>query len=702
MKQILQDLKKGETQLIDVPCPQCGPGQLLIRSRYSLISAGTERMLLEFGQAGWVGKIRQQPDKVRQVIDKIKTDGLWPTVAAVKDKLDQALPMGYCNMGEVIEVGEGVSGFAVGDRVISNGPHAEMVAVPVNLCAKVPDHVADEDAVMTVLAAIALQGIRLAKPTMGESFAVIGLGLLGLLTVQLLRAQGCRVLAVDLDEKRLALAKQFGAEAVNVSNADVLKAAEVFTQHRGIDGVLITAATDSNEPVKQAAQMSRKRGRIILVGVTGLQLSRADFYEKELSFQVSCSYGPGRYDANYELKGRDYPMAYVRWTEQRNFEAVLDLLAQEKLDVKPLISHQFEFDRAEEAYQLLNDKAPSLGMLLVYNQQKKNTTLLNQSIVSSSNIQKRHSPKIAVIGAGNHTVRQILPALKKSGAQLQAIVSNGGVSSVHAAKKFHIATASTDVEKTIADKNINAVVISTRHDSHASLTIQALQAGKHVFVEKPLAITREELQAVEKVHQSLQQANKAPLLMVGFNRRFSPQVLKIKALLEKTAGPKSFIMTVNAGSVPMDHWVQDPKIGGGRVVGEVCHFVDLLRFLVADSVVSVQAVGEAADTASINLKFADGSIATIHYFSNGHASFPKERLEVFSQGAALQLDNFRKLKGFHWPHFRKMNLSRQDKGHQACLTAFVEAIKSGESPMSVEEIFEVTRVTFDIMDALSS
>ncbi|MAZ78147.1 MAG: dehydrogenase [Legionellaceae bacterium] len=702
MKQILQDLKKGDTQLVDLPCPQCGPGQLLIRSRYSLISAGTERMLLEFGQAGWLGKIRQQPDKVRQVIDKIKTDGLWPTMAAVKDKLDQALPMGYCNMGEVVEVGRGVTDFAVGDRVTSNGPHAEVVAVPVNLCAKVPDNVADTDAVMTVLAAIALQGIRLAHPSMGESFAVIGLGVLGLLAVQLLRAQGCRVLAIDLNGERLALAKAFGAQVVHAGQADVLKAADVFTQGRGIDGVLIAAATESNEPVEQAAKMSRKRGRIVLLGVTGLQLSRADFYEKELSFQVSCSYGPGRYDPEYELKGHDYPLAYVRWTEQRNFEAVLNLLAQEKLTIKPLISHEFEFDRAQEAYQLLNNKAASLGILLKYNQQKNKDDVLDHNLVFSNVVKKIQSPRIAVLGAGNHAVRQIFPALKKAGAHLQTVVSNRGVSGVRAAKKFHAASASTDVEKTITDADVDAVVIATRHDSHADLTVQALNAGKHVFVEKPLAISRDELLRVEQAYQSLQQANQAPLLMVGFNRRFSPHALRIKTLLSQTAGPKSAIVTVNAGQVPASHWVQDLQVGGGRVVGEVCHFVDLLRYLMASEITGVQALGMTADTMNIELQFKDGSIASIHYFANGHASFPKERLEIFSQGAVLQLDNFRKLKGFGWPHFKKMNLSRQDKGHGACLTEFVNAIKSGKSPMPVSEIFEVTRVTFDIMDALTS
>ena len=697
MKQILQSLKTGATEVADVPCPAVGRGKLLIGTTRTLVSAGTERMMIEFGKAGWIDKARQQPDKVRMVLDKIRTDGLMPTVDAVFNKLDQPLPLGYCNTGRVLEVGAGVTAFAVGDRVISNGKHAEAVSVPVNLCAKVPDSVSDDEAAFTVVCAIGLQGIRLAQPTLGEAVVVTGLGLIGLVTVQLLRAQGCRVLGLDFDADKLALAQAMGAEVVNLAaGEDPVAAAQRFSRGRGVDAVLITASTKSNEPVHQAAQMCRKRGRIVLVGVTGLELSRADFFEKELSFQVSCSYGPGRYDPAYEDKGNDYPVGFVRWTEQRNFEAVLDMMADGRLDVKPLISHRFPIDDAAGAYALVGGAGPSLGILLAYPQDEKSALAVRRRTVElHAATVPAATCSIGVIGSGNYATGVLIPAFKEAGARLKVVASSAGVSGLHAGRKFGFEQTTTDTASVLSDFAINAVVITTRHDSHAGLVIEALKADKHVFVEKPLCLTLDELSAIETAA-----ASSAGRVMVGFNRRFAPQVQRVKALLAGVGGPKAFVMTVNAGAIPAEHWTQDNEVGGGRIVGEACHFIDLLRFLAGAPIVEWRRMDmdcATQDTVSLQLSFADGSIGTVHYFANGPKSFPKERLEVFAGGRALQLDNFRKLTGFGWPGFGKMNLWRQDKGQKACAAAFVRAVESGgAAPIPLAELLEVARVTIGL------
>lgn len=697
MKQVLQNLKDGSTEITEVPCPRAGRGQLLIRTTRTLVSAGTERMLVDFGKAGLIDKARQQPDKVRMVLDKVRTDGLMPTIEAVRNKLDQPLPMGYCNVGEVIEVGAGVTGFEVGDRVASNGKHAEVVAVPVNLCAKIPNGVDDEEAAFTVLGAIALQGIRLVQPTLGETVVVTGLGLIGLVTVQLLRAHGCRVLGLDFDPQKLALARGFGAEVVELqSGQDPVAAAMAYSRGRGVDAVIITASTKSNEPVHQAALMCRKRGRIVLVGVTGLELSRADFYEKELSFQVSCSYGPGRYDPNYEERGFDYPTGFVRWTEQRNFEAVLDMLAEGRIDVQPLLSHRFSIDAAGAAYEVVGGSEPSLGILLEYprDAQAEATGRTVRLGVVSTTVEAARA-RISFIGAGNYATAVLIPAFKSTGAALAAVASNAGVSAVHAGRKFGFEQASTDTDALLADARTNAVVVTTRHDTHAALVLKALDARKHVFVEKPLCLTHDELDKIEVAARSA-----GRLLMVGFNRRFAPQVQRMKALLQGVPGPKAFVMTVNAGAIPASHWTQDPAVGGGRIVGEACHFIDLLRHLAGSPIAGwtrADMASATADTVSLQLSFDDGSIGTVHYFANGSKAFPKERLEVFAAGRVLQLDNFRRLTGYGWPGFSKLNLWRQDKGQQACAAAFVRAVEgTGDAPVPLDELIEVSRITIDI------
>lgn len=701
MKQLLQNLGSGETLLADIPCPQVGRGNLLIRSSASLISIGTERMLIDFGKANIIDKARQQPEKVRQVLSKVKTDGLFPTLEAVRAKLDQPLALGYSNAGIVLEVGSSVEGFAVGDRVISNGPHAEVVSIPQNLCARIPEGVSMESAAFTVVSSIGLQGIRLIAPTLGERIVVTGLGLIGLLCVQMLKAQGCQVLGFDFDPARCELARQMGATAVVIgSGADPVSAGMTFSQGRGVDAVLITAATKSSEPMQQAAQMSRKRGRIVLVGVAGLELNRSDFYEKELTFQVSCSYGPGRYEEAYELHGHDYPLGFVRWTEQRNFEAVIDLMASGQLNVAPLLTHRFSFDKALEAYQCVNEKK-ALGILLEYPEQE--VSLLRNSSLPVVSAQAKGTPpavsqvSIGIVGAGNFTGQVLLPALKQSGARLKTIASNTGVSGSHLARKYGIESSTTNTNALLQDTDINTLVITTRHDSHARLVMEALKAGKRVYVEKPLCITREELERIETLYASLEN----PFLMVGFNRRFAPQITQMRTLLAPISEVKTCIMTVNAGTIPLEHWTQDPAVGGGRIIGEGCHFIDTLRYLIGHPIIDVQAkiVGHtnrrlSEDKMTLTLGFADGSHGTVHYFANGSKSFAKERLEVFCGGRILQLDNYRRLTGFDWPGFKDMNLRRQDKGHTAEIASLVEAVREGKpSPIPFAEIVEVMQAT---------
>ncbi|OUT54477.1 MAG: dehydrogenase [Rhodopirellula sp. TMED11] len=694
MKQILQHLGNGETLLVEVPCPVRGQGAVRIQSTRSLVSLGTEKMLIDFGKGGWLAKARSQPEKVKQVLAKIKTDGLWSTVDAVKAKLDTPIPLGYCNVGRVVDA-DVHSRFAQGARVVSNGPHAEMVCVPENLCARIPDSVSDEAAAYTVVGAIGLQGIRLLNPTLGERVVVSGLGLIGLLCVQMLRANGCEVLGIDYDAKKLELARSFGAKTVDLSaGQDPVQAAEAFSAGVGVDGVLITASTKSDQLMHQAATMCRKRGRIVLVGVVGLNLSRADFYEKELSFQVSCSYGPGRYDSNYEQRGLDYPIGFVRWTEQRNFEAVLSLIEQGKLQTEPLTTHRFEFDQALDCYAAI-EQSNAMGILLNYPEQAL-AELMRQSFPVASRLPINVSERVGVafVGAGAFTTRMLLPNLP-AGIARKAIISGSGVSAAQAAQKFNFETSGSDFQAVLDDPTIDLVCITTPHHTHAAMVCQALQAGKHVFVEKPLAINEDQLQSVRDALS--QYSNQR--LMLGFNRRFSPHTQQVVKWLAATPGSKSVVVTVNAGAIPAEHWTQQMEVGGGRIIGEACHFIDLARFLIGCEIQSVDAIpmtghaGSLGDTASIQLGFADGSIATIHYFANGSAQYPKERVEVFAAGKVMRIDNFRKSKlmGGKGSHSTR----RQDKGHRAELAALIEAlgVPDAASPIPVSEILEVSAVT---------
>jgi predicted dehydrogenase/threonine dehydrogenase-like Zn-dependent dehydrogenase len=711
MQQVLLNIGSGKTQRIDAPLPALREGHVLIRTRRTLISAGTERMLIEFGRASMFDRARQQPDKVKLLFDKVRTDGLAAARDAMLSKLDQPLALGYCNAGTVIEAGAGITEFRPGDRVFSNGSHAGVVSVAKNLCALIPETVEDESAVFTALGAIGLQGLRLAQPTLGETVVVTGLGLIGLITVQILQAHGCRVMGIDYDPQRLEMARKFGAYAVDASaSGELVMRAEDFSRGRGVDAVIITASTESSEPVSQAAKMCRKRGRIVLVGVTGLKLSRQDFYEKEISFQVSCSYGPGRYDPGYEQKGQDYPIGFVRWTEQRNFEAVLDLMASKALNVTPLISHRFPIERADEAYSVLTSGEPSLGIVLEYPDPVATQETDSRTVVlDSTRSFGKAKPVVGFIGAGNYGGRILIPALAKAGVQLHTLVSTNGLNAVHYGKKFGFSRASTRTDELFAQKEVNTVFIATRHDSHARLASEALRSGHHVFVEKPLALNRAQLVEIESAYaESATQG--APILLVGFNRRFSPHVQLMRGLLRKTEGPKSLTLLMNAGAIPPEHWTQDAQVGGGRILGEACHFIDLARFLVGARIVGTSAgamlgskgVPAKLDTAQISLEFEDGSIASIQYYANGHRSFPKERVEVFASGRILQLDNFRVLRSFGWPRFRGFRTWRQDKGHAACLQSFLKAVESGgPSPIPAEEIFEVSRVAIEVAEGIS-
>ncbi|MCK4624951.1 MAG: bi-domain-containing oxidoreductase, partial [Phycisphaerae bacterium] len=581
MKQVLQNLRSGQTAVEEVPSPGFGGGSVLIQTRASLISAGTERMLVEFGKAGLIAKARSQPDKVKQVLDKIKTDGLMPTLEAVFNRLDEPLPLGYCNAGVVLEVGAGVTEFRPGDRVVSNGPHAEIVCVPKNLCAKIPDGISDEQAAFTVLSSIGLQGIRLLNPTLGEKFVVYGLGLIGLVTVQLLRANGCEVLGVDVNAGRLNLAEGFGAKVVNAAaGGDPVAAVEAWTEGKGVDGVLITAAAKTDEIVHNAAEMCRKRGRIVLVGVVGLNLRRGDFYKKELSFQVSCSYGPGRYDDKYEQAGQDYPFGFIRWTEQRNFQAVLEAMRAGRLLVDNLITHHFGIADAPKAYEQISGDGNTLGVILDYPAEVERAVSITITEVAAP---AAGQVVVGVIGAGNFSKMALMPALAKTGARIAYIADLNGAAAQHLARKFGAEKAVTDYKLILEDPSVNAVLIPVRHNLHARFVIETLQAGKHAFVEKPLAMNVGELKEI------LEQVEKTPdkHVTVGFNRRFSPHIVKMTELLAERSEPLAMSMTVNAGYSPPDSWVHDPQIGGGRIIGEGCHFIDLLSYIAGSGVRSV-------------------------------------------------------------------------------------------------------------------
>jgi predicted dehydrogenase/threonine dehydrogenase-like Zn-dependent dehydrogenase len=698
MKQIIQSFKTGQTILEELPAPQVKRGHVLIQTTKSLVSLGTERMLVEFGKSNLISKARQQPDKVKMVLDKIKTDGLMPTLETVFNKLGEPLPLGYCNVGKVIEVGEGVSEFKVGDRVASNGGHAEFVCVPKNLVAAIPDNVTDEQAAFTVIGSIGLQGIRLCEPTIGETIVVTGLGLIGLMTAQLLKANGCNVIGIDFDQSKLDLAKKWGITTINPAQGeDPVKTVMQLTDSVGADAVIITASTKSNDVISQAAQMSRQRGRIVLVGVIGLEISRAEFYQKELTFQVSCSYGPGRYDENYENRGQDYPLAFVRWTEKRNFETILNSISKNFIEVDPMITEVIDLADYQNIYGEIGT-SKAIASILNY----KNATYTN-TVVITSNSAHQGTNGIAIVGAGNFTKMTMLPAMKGLDANLQYVISSGGLSGTTLAKKFGIANSTTDFKAVLKDDNVNTVMITTRHNLHAPMVIQALEAGKNVFVEKPLALNNEELKAVIEAYQN---ANNS--LTVGFNRRFSPHAVKMKNAIGHGDTPINVIATMNAGAIPADVWVNDLKVGGGRIIGEACHFIDLIAYYTSSKVTAVcmNAMGvnpeESTDNATLLLKFENGSNGVINYFANGSKAYSKERVEIYSQERTLVLDNWRKLKAYGFKRFNGMK-TKMNKGHKAQFQKMVDHVNNGgDALIEMDSLVNTTRASFAAIESLKT
>ncbi|MBS1495156.1 MAG: bi-domain-containing oxidoreductase [Bacteroidetes bacterium] len=702
MKQIIQSFQTGNTELIDVPAPKVSAGSLLIKTTHSLVSLGTERMLVEFGKANLVSKARQQPDKVKQVMDKIKTDGLMPTLENVFKRLEQPLPLGYCNVGVVIAVGEGVSGFAVGDRVASNGKHAEYVNIPKNLCAKIPENVTQEEACFTVIGAIGLQGMRLCAPTFGETIVIIGLGLIGLLTAQMLLANGCKVIGIDLDEQKCEMARKWGVITVNTSKGDdPVKAVLENTDNYGADGVIITASAKSNDIISQAAQMSRKRGRIVLVGVIGLNLSRAEFFEKELTFQVSASYGPGRYDENYEQKGIDYPLPFVRWTEQRNFTAILNAISQGKLHVNDLVTEVIELDDYLKIYGEIGS-SKSIASILKY--PVKDNVNENPNTIKIGDAEfKGKKGVVGIIGAGNFTKMTMLPAMKESKANFKYIASQNGVNGTILAKKFNFSHSTTDYNEIINDPEVDTVMITTRHNTHAKFTVDALNAGKHVFVEKPLALDEKQLDEVLEAY-SKQQTKTS--LTVGFNRRFSPHIQAIKKALGGNPGPININATMNAGFIPDKVWVHDMAVGGGRIIGEACHYLDLCTYIAQSEIVSVcmNSMGEISkentDNASILVKFKNGTNAVINYFANGSKEYSKERIEVFSHEKTYIMDNFRTTTAYGDKKFKNLKTAI-NKGHKIQFDQFIQRIQEGGKPLiPFNEIVNVTKASFAAIQSL--
>jgi len=702
MKQIIQDLRNGNTILEEVPAPMVRRGQVLIRTHRSLVSLGTERMLVEFGKGNIISKARQQPEKVKQVLDKIRTEGLMPTLEAVFNKLDEPLPLGYCNAGEVIGVGEGVTEFRVGDRVASNGHHAEVVSVPKNLCARIPDGVSYEEAAFTVIGAIGLQGIRLVNPTLGETVVVTGLGLIGLITVELLIAAGCNVIGFDFDDKKVALARKKGAKAYNAANSDVVKIVEGETMGIGCDAVIITASTKSNEVISQAAGMCRKKGRIVLVGVVGLDIQRSDFFKKELSFQVSCSYGPGRYDEEYEQKGIDYPLPYVRWTEKRNFETVLNTMASGRLQVNDLITERVPLSDYRRIYGNMGGNA--IASILEYPDTDLDSKL-ERRVPAATVTQKASKGVIGIVGAGNFTKMTVMPALKNTGAVLRYISSAGGLTAKSLANKYGFAFSTTDYRQILDDESVDLVLITTRHDQHATMASAVLESGKHVFVEKPLALTAGELSLIETAWRK---SVKPVTITVGFNRRFSPYAIKAKHLLGGSDVPMNMVATMNAGFIPPEVWVHDMKTGGGRIIGEACHYIDLMIYMTGSLVTSVvmNALGtnpqDNTDNAIITLRFENGSQGVINYFSNGSKSYAKERIEVYSQGRTLVIDNFRKMRGYGFKGFSSMS-GRLDKGHKEQFSRLIQSVRTGSGPLiPFEELANTTRASFAAIESMKS
>lgn len=704
MKQLLHSYRTGELTLADVPAPAPEAGALLVRTAASLVSAGTEKMVLELGKRSLVGKAQDRPDLVQKVVDKVQRDGVIATARTVWAKLDEPMPLGYSCAGTVMQFGAGVAGYAVGDRVACAGAkvanHAEVNCVPLRLCARIPAGLSVEEAAFVTVGAIALQGVRTAAPTLGESVAVIGLGLIGQLAVQILRAAGCRVLGVDVDPAKLELARACGARLAVLRSDDVGQAVAALTEGRGVDAVVVCAAGDTNDPIELAGEIARDRARVAVVGAVKMDVPRRPYYDKELSLLLSRAYGPGRYDPAYEERGEDYPIGYVRWTEERNFGAFLDLCADHRVDVRPLITHRIPIDEAEKAYALLSGerKEPYLGILLTY---PTDRPVAPSVVLGPAPEPKRGSVRLGVAGAGSFASSVLVPAFARvERARLATVVSARGITARKLGERFGFREASTDFAALCASPTVDAVVIATRHHLHAEQAAAALEAGKHVFVEKPLALDREGLARVRRAAE-----RSGRICTVGFNRRFAPLSRKLESFFSRRASPLTMIYRVNAGPLPKESWILDPAIGGGRIVGEVCHFVDLMSFICGALPVRVQAIcaGGDPDQLVATLAFADGSAGTIAYGSQGDPGYPKERLEVLGGSRLAVLDDFRALELSQGGKRRWARSFGQDKGHRAEAEAFVTAVAAGgPPPIALESLWRTTEATFAIRDALET
>ncbi len=707
MKQILQNLRSGELSIADVPPPVAGRGRVLVRTVASLISAGTERMLIDLGKKSLLGKAKERPDLVKRVINKAKKEGLLNTYKAVRTKLETDIPLGYSAAGIAIDVGEDVMDFRIGDRVACAGGgfavHAEVLSVPKNLCVRLPDTVSFESGAFGTIGAIAMQGVRLAEPTLGESVVVVGLGLLGQITIQLLRANGCRVFGVDVDASKIELAKQLGADDGALSNSDAEEKILEWTRGRGADAVLITAATQSNQPIEMAGNISRLKGRVVVVGLVGMDVPRDLYYHNELTLKVSMSYGPGRYDPQYEERGHDYPFAYVRWTEGRNIEAFLDLIADGRLKIEPLISHRFSIENAEQAYHLISAKSTEayLGVVLNYDMTRE---LESRITLNQTKPAKENAVRLGLVGAGGYAKNFLLPNFKTNGVEFHGVATAAGISAKETAKQYGFNYCASNSDEILKDEKVNLIVIATRHDSHALLAQHALEQGKNVFVEKPLAMNDEELNAVLNAAKT---SNKT--LMIGFNRRFSPLVKQAKEFFAERRNPLSILYRINAGHIPRSHWVQDPKIGGGRIIGEVCHFIDTMQFLTGSVTTRVYAEAvttrnheiTAEDSVFITLRFSDGSNGTIAYLSEGDKALEKERIEIYGGEKTFIIDDFRYATAYKKGRETKTKLRNQDKGQTEEVRTVCSVILEGKpAPVTLEDLMATTRATFRILESL--
>jgi predicted dehydrogenase/threonine dehydrogenase-like Zn-dependent dehydrogenase len=715
MKQVIQNIRKGRTEIVEIPVPKPPPGGVLVRTAASVVSVGTERMVVEFAARSLLGKARSRPDLVRQVLQKARREGVLSAVDAAFKRLDKPMALGYSSAGVVVAAGDGVGEYHPGDRVACAGGghavHAEFASMPVNLLAPVPDGVSLEDAAFATLGAIAMHGFRLSQAALGETVGVIGLGLLGLLTVQIAHAAGCRVLGVDLDPARVELARRLGAEAA-VAREDAGSAARTFTASRGLDSVIVCADTSASDPLALAGEIARDRGRVIAVGATGMTIPRKPYYEKEIDFRVSRSYGPGRYDPLYEEAGVDYPIGYVRWTEQRNLGAFLALLAAGKVKLASIVTHRFAVEDAAKAYELISGKSKKkerfLGVLLTYSEELVPETVVKLRAGSAPEISSDDTVRLGVLGAGTFATLVALPAVARiRKVEKVSIVSAGGLSAKLAARDFGFERASTDPADVLNDPKINTVGIFTRHHLHAGLTAAALRNGKHVFCEKPLALREDELADIQKAWS--QATTTSPrILMVGFNRRFAPLMVPMRRMIVEAGEAPVMTIRVNAGPLPHDHWTQDPVQGGGRILGEACHFVDLLTFLAGALPTRIFASDAAAfgvdteDNFAATFEFANGAVGSLVYTSVGDRAFSKERIEVFCGERVAVLDDFRALEIWRGGSRKQWNsVLRQDKGHRAVWDAFIRTIVEGKpAPIPAEELFAVTRATFALLEAV--